>query len=364
MDTKTIFVLTAYMTDESIEKNDRLLKEYTENVINYFDTLPKVIALSNGLPLFLLKNFAIPYLPLMKTFFEYQTNMKNITQQWMNKKIESMKNNESKNNNKDYMSQLLAYKESTSKSLKNGDFSYQDMISDFNLAFIAGAHTTVISIEQAVLYLAKYPNFQLKVYNELIKHNLNKISNYGNTTLLAKCALFRAFIYEVLRFNGLTTFSIPRGGIKNDIKVEYNNSNNNNTKEYYIVPKGSQVIFDVWGHSHDTEIFYNNNINDKNNYKFDINNWLITDNNDCNSNSNSDNEYKFDNSKYLPIFGQGRRNCAGQALAKTELYLIVSVLILNYQFMAVNKDFQVPVDFIKPNTPMIGVICKKRESAS
>ena len=146
--------------------------------------------------------------------------------------------------------------------------------------------------------------------------------------------------------------------LTSNVKFYYDEKN----EKYYHIPKNSFIFGNIHSMVHNKQKYISSDtFADKKDYMcgFNINNWLIKDDNN--------DEMKFID-KGLPIFGSGLRSCVGQTLAKNELYLVLGMFILNYQFLPPNgikpEDFIVPLTlpqyFEMKNNNQIGVVCKKR----
>ena len=370
---------------ESIDVKDKTFLEFVDATQDFFASWAGAVLVDSITPSWISKNTKIGF-PGIIQFRQAQIKMMNIVQKWTKEKISKVNqdiengiinidlsgddddrdsiNNDNGNNNNlkdDYIRELVILS-------KKENIGVESMLSDIVVAFFAGTHTTATAIEQGVLYLAQNPGMQERIYDQLIKHKLHLKENYGNIKLLHKCAVLKAFVYETLRFNGVVLASVQRTTNVYVIDKNNNNTNNNNnekelqlkyydensqSEKYYNIPQNGTVVMNLWQMMTQSGKFGDNE------FKFDLNNWLIEDDN----NNINDNNVKFNDSKFLPVFGYGNRNCAGQILAKNELYLVLGLLIINYKFIPPNnikpENFQIPFAFENPNEPL-GVECEKR----
>ena len=376
--------------NQNLDIDDQVFEEYIQLLDKFFKSWIDALILDTFMPSKMIENCA---------FVETQKKMIKIVGKWVNHKINEINttqqlqsshqdnhNNHHDHDHHDYISQLLNY--FRQEKINNLD----GIIGDVNNVFIAGTHTTSKSIEQGVLYLAKYPQIQEIIYQEFIAHKVNENNQYQNIKSFSSCIIFKAFIHEVLRFNSSVLISLDRAVNNNtlNVKEKCDHDHNNRIKyydeekqcdQYYNIPENAHIVADICTQTHDCKQFYKNNINARNKFEFNIFNWLVD--KDININKIDANvglnaksgdfglgdgvdckKYKFNDSKYLPIFGCGHRSCAGQILAKNELYLFLGMLILNYQFVPPDnispKDFYIPPN-LSSSKPTIGVMCQRRQ---
>ena len=353
----TFSTIYASTIGESINSKDETFQQFTESLAELFHAWKNAVLVDSLTPDWVDTKLKID-LPGIAQFREAQRKLVAIVQKWTNEKVGIINKQISENGTidtinsgaigkDDYIGQLVLLS-------KKENIDVNKMLSDIVLAFFAGTHTTATSIEQGILYLAQNPEMQERIYNQLIEDKLHLKENYGNLKLLQKCHVLKAFVYETLRFNGLILCSIQRSSAVTGHKAHNKNiqkplqikffDDESETEKMYNVPPNGVVVMNIWQMSTQFDKFGNNG------FKFDLNNWLTKDN-------------QFNDSKFLAIFGYGNRNCAGQLLAKNELYLVLGLLILNYKFIPPNgikpQNFKIPLGFAQSNTPL-GVCCVKR----
>ena len=217
-----------------------------------------------------------------------------------------------------------------------------------------------MAMEQAILFLAKYPIMQQEIYNELClklklteqELNDNDIDNKQFLKIVRQCPRLNAFIHETLRCHGFMSFLLTRV-LTQETKIQDIDDDGN--KREYILPKGLNIIGNI--RSINDAIISKNG---KDYWNFDYKNWLISI-----GSGGGTGDVKFNkqfNDKFV-TFGSGLRGCLGEPLAKTQLYLVIAKLMLRYQFMVpinVKKDdFNIPTLYT-PYTKTIGVMCKFR----
>ena len=239
---------------------------------------------------------------------------------------------------------------------KNGVINKDELLGDLSVCFNAGMHTTSIALEQAILFLAKYSNMQQEVYDQLVMNLKNNNINIDNGTnsenfdkklylkIIRQSDKFNAFIHETLRCHGFVTFTLLRTINKSITIIDPKNKNIK-----YNLPKGTRIIGNI--RSINNAIDNNNNNNNNEEWNFDYNKWLKNG--------------KFCHISNFVTFGTGLRDCAGSALAKTQLYLVIATLILKFKFCIPqsyknsDQDYIIPTMFT-PFTSTVGVCVEKR----
>ena len=115
--------------------------------------------------------------------------------------------------------------------------------------------------------------------------------------------------------------------------------NERGESDYYVLPKGALIEFNG------PFLVRNKENGFKNPLEFDINNFL--DDND---------RFKNPMASDLGVFGFGKRNCPGMALARKENLFAIAFLVYNYKFCgpegAGDVDFEVPRFSTKPSFPL------------
>lgn len=181
--------------------------------------------------------------------------------------------------------------------------------------FNAGTETTSKTIIFGLLYLVYFQDIQEKLYQE-IKENIGT-ERLPEMSDKQKLKFLNAFIMETFRYSKIGPFGPDRV------------SNKDVVLKGFLIPKGTVIIpcfdtitqdKDVWG---DPENFRPERFLD---------------------------EVR----KELIPFSIGKRNCVGEALAVMELFLILSSMIQQYNFLP-EKDGQTPslaTDFGFTRTPV------------
>jgi hypothetical protein len=207
---------------------------------------------------------------------------------------------------------FFIYEQEKTRTEGKEEISNLDIIKEVYVMILAGAETTSKTLEYGLLLLAKYPNIQEQIYNELINHNYNNNNNILN--MINQLHIFRAFIYELLRLSHVVPWALPHLS-NQDVEITLNNHS-------YIIPKNTVILPNIQYANLNAETWNNNNI-----YSNELNllNWL-----------NNENKFKMNNN--LMTFGTGKRNCVGQSIAIRTLYIVFSLIIIHYKINAPNNN--------------------------
>ena len=321
----------------SLDINDPKLLKLRDMLSYISETIRKYrLASYSNIFYYLYRKFANDFKclePKMDEFKQIYTNM-------IMERYDYFKSNPSKlqdiindENNKyqlcyiDYLVYMLYFKhDNNNNNNKEKEYiklTHIKVINDLHAMFFAASDTTSASLQFGVFLLAKSPEIQEKLYNEL-----KKIAIQGNKLELRdvnNCPQFRAFVFEVVRISSVGPF----GGehyLMNDTTVTIDN------KKYFL--PGNSII--------NTNVTYiQRGVSKNENWKnkdlgltmedICLQNWLVSDDGDKN-------KIKFQKNESLIGFGCGSRDCAGQQLAIKEMNLILAHLILNYYIKPQNGD--------------------------
>ena len=166
--------------------------------------------------------------------------------------------------------------------------------------FVAGYETTSTTMKWAIAFLVNYPKYQ-----EDIQLELDKVLDGRNPGLedRANLPLINATIMETLRVGNVAPLALPHFTLKDTTLCGYR------------VPKDTIVFADTESVHLDPKCWENPSV--FNPYRhIDENGKLIT---------NQGNFYPF---------GAGRRVCAGEPLAKVEVFLFLSWMLQKFTFIA------------------------------
>ena len=204
----------------------------------------------------------------------------------------------------DFMSALLRARhdleaECESDEEKDALLSEDYFVITIEDMFIAGYETTSTTLRFVIAFLASHPKYQ-----EDIQRQLNEVVGGRRPSLDDRphLPLIHATILETLRVGNVLPFAVPHLTLTDTTLCGYR------------VPKGTIVFADIQSVHLDPKCWEDPSV--FNPYRhIDTDGKLIT---------NQGNFYPF---------GAGRRVCAGESLAKVELFLFISWLCHNFTFI-------------------------------
>ncbi|XP_069590379.1 cytochrome P450 2K6-like isoform X1 [Ranitomeya imitator] len=177
-------------------------------------------------------------------------------------------------------------------------FNEENLLASVLDLFSAGTETTSTTIQWGILLMMKYPEIQKKVQEEIKTHI--KPGQLPTVEDRKKMPYTDAVIHEIQRFGNI---------------LPLNGSHSTPTDVYlrgYLIPKGIEVIPFL------TSVLY-----DKTQWKTPY---------DFNPNHFLDENGKFVRPDAFMPFSVGRRACAGESLAKMELFLFFTGLLQAFTF--------------------------------
>ncbi|XP_063771252.1 cytochrome P450 2C5-like isoform X2 [Pseudophryne corroboree] len=178
-------------------------------------------------------------------------------------------------------------------------FTNENLIELVTDLFVAGVETTSTTLRWSLLLMMKYPQIQRKVQNEI-----DKVigSSEPQAAHRKDMPYTDAVIHEIQRFGNIAPANVPHATTQ-DV-----------TFRGYFIPKGTQVIPLL------TSVLY-----DKNHFQkpkeFYPEHFL-----DAGGNF-------VKNEAFMP-FSAGKRSCAGENLAKMELFMFFTKMLQNFTFQA------------------------------
>ncbi|GAB6023741.1 Cytochrome P450 2 sub R member 1, variant 2 [Chamberlinius hualienensis] len=161
----------------------------------------------------------------------------------------------------------------------------------------AGTETSSSTLDWAGLYMASYPEIQKKVQDEIDRVIGQREPSYNDRV---NTPYTEATICELHRIISLVPLSVPHRVMKDTILYGYN------------IPKDTMVLPNIWAVHYDKDLW-----GDPENFRPER---FIGPNGDCVK------------PEYLIPFSTGKRACAGEPLARMELYLYFVSLLQNFAF--------------------------------
>ncbi|XP_072263503.1 cytochrome P450 2K1-like [Pyxicephalus adspersus] len=189
--------------------------------------------------------------------------------------------------------------------------------------FSAGMETTSTTLRWGLLLMMKYPEIQKKVQKEI-----EKVIGSGEPQLIHRKEMpyTDAVIHEIQRFANIVPTNVPHATTQ-DV-----------TFRGFFIPKGTHVLPLLYSVLRDKDHFEKPD-------EFYPQHFLDSKGNFLN------------NEAFIP-FSAGKRSCAGETLAKTELFLFFTTLLQNFTFQAppgAKLDLTGAVGFTTP--PLKHEIC-------
>ncbi|XP_015272777.1 PREDICTED: cytochrome P450 2K4-like [Gekko japonicus] len=192
---------------------------------------------------------------------------------------------------------LIQQQEEKNRNQSNEFFHNENLKSVVTDLFSAGMETTSTTLRWALLLMIKYPEVQNKVQEEITKVIGSAQPRIEHRS---KLPYIEAVIHEVQRFANIVPLAIPHA---TTVDV---------TLKGYFIPKGMEVIPLLYS------VLYDESQWEKP-LQFYPEHFL-------------DSEGKFRKREAFMPFSAGRRICAGETLAKTELFLFFVTLLQRFTF--------------------------------
>ncbi|KAM4694837.1 cytochrome P450 2K1-like [Discoglossus pictus] len=198
------------------------------------------------------------------------------------------------NNQRCFIDAFLARQKKEEKNAQSY-FHNDNMTKVIRTLFNAGIETTSTTLRWGLLLMMKYPDIQEKVQEEIARVIGSAQPTYNRR---AEMPYTNAVIHEIQRFADIVPMNLPHATTK-DV-----------TFKGYFIPKGTYIIPLLSSVLKDKTQF-------KNPDAFDPNNFL-------------DSGGQFVKNEAFMPFSAGRRVCAGETLARMELFIFFTTLLQKF----------------------------------
>ncbi|XP_012983651.2 cytochrome P450 1A5-like [Melopsittacus undulatus] len=285
------------------------------NIVNTSDRFAAVAASGNPADFIPL----LQYLPSrsMRLFIDFNKSFLRFTQKFVKEHYQTYDKDYIRDITDSLIEECLEKRVVTNLAAQVPEENIVNLVNDL---FGAGFDTVTTALSWSLMYLVVHPHIQKRIQRELDQtigwERRPRLSDRGMLPYT------EAFILEVFRHSSFMPFTIPHSTTRDTV-----------LNGYYI-PKDRCVFINQWQVNHDEKLW-------KDPQTFNPERFLSADGTEVN---------KVEGMKVL-IFGLGKRNCAGETIARWEVFLFLTTLLQQLEF-SVREGKQVDM------TPLYGLTVK------